>query len=920
MPIPDGHYHHIRWRRLPDAAVRRSGPPSMARPPLRRDVAEHGRVLHQQVQEAFQTNEAGRRISGVDPATLLVLELAFLEISGREHLERLGVQLIEEQQRKESVSPPYYALLLRFETPDHLESFVERVDQDSMGILSIERQRASGGSIDPIRLEVCFAERDAAIQFMSNEQQAQNLRYGITSQKPSKKSFRTLHNLLVQFEDREANSRFQDELRSYQASRLERDRLTANQRRELFDSMIGARSLGPNDRRGIRLQTQELTDADGLYYFDVDLWHPGRALVARAIGQFREVVERAGGRVTDPPTSVADTLLLARVQGTNQTLEALLNYDRVALVDLPPQGLVPEFSIFDPIELPSDVPVLPDDGPLACVVDSGIVAGHPLLSGVVVDERDFDSGENTPVDKVGHGTHMAGIVVYGDIVDCLRRNSWLPRVRLLSAKVMRRLENDQVGFGDEKRVETQVREAITAFVREYSCRVFNISFGHQFRQYRGGRQLPWAQMLDELARELDIVIVVSSGNVGSPAIPVASTSASFQEAVREQLLTDEHALIDPATAALSLTVGSVARGETSFQATTKPAHRPPLVGSPAGCPSPFTRSGTLSESGMGVSRGIKPELTAFGGNSSLIAGTNWRKQDPLLGEPSLRFDYQGTRLLSVACGTSVSAAHVTHCCAVIADELRRANPRGTPPSANLIRCLAVHSARVSEQAARWMGEGYTEAEAEKRILRTIGFGQPDINRAAFSTEQRTTLIAEDEIPLDHFHLYEIELPDEFVTRSGRRSVRVTLAYDPPIRGTRKDYLANTMWFQIYRGLTADEIRNAMSLARGVGTQPRISQSNVVNARPPYTSLEWSTVQCAVYKSQSRRPFNYRPDPNGSVIWHLLVGCNSRFAGNETGNQRYAIAVSLEHSDAQIRLYQTVRQRVEQRIRIYWPHS
>lgn len=916
MPIPDGHYHHIRWQRLPDTPVIRSRSPGNLRPPLRLDVAEHGNVLDRQVQEAIQDNEEQRRFSGVDPATLLVLELAFLEISGRDLLERLGIDIVDEQQQKEPVSP-YYALSIRFETLDHLGSFIEQVDRSSMDILFIQRQRTSGGSVDPNRLEVCFAERDAAVQFMSTEHQAQ-FRF-MTERGPSRKSSRTLHKLLVQFKDQEAMSRFKEELSSYKASGSERRSLTANQRRELFDSMTGVKNLGPSDRRGSRLGSHELTNADGYHYFDVDLWHPGRNLIAQAIRQFREVVQGAGGRVTDSPTSVADTLLLARVHGTIQTLEALLHYDRVALVDLPPQEPIPEFSIFDPIELPLDAPVLPDDGPLACVVDSGVVAGHPLLSGLVVDERDFDSGESTPVDKVGHGTHIAGIVVYGDTVDCLRRSSWVPRVRLLSAKVMRRLDNDQVGFGDEKRVETQVREAITAFAGEYSfCRVFNISFGHQFRQYRGGRQLPWAQLLDELARKLNIVIVVSIGNVASPDVPKARTSASFRVAVRERLLTDEHALIDPATAALALTVGSIARMETPSQTTFAPEHRPPLVGSPAGCPSPFTRTGTLRKSGMGVSRGIKPELTTFGGNYSLFPGMNWTKQDPALGEPSLRFDYQGTRLLSVKCGTSVSAAHVTHCCAVIADELRRAHPRGVPVSANLIRCLAVHSARAGECATRWMGDGHRGAEAEKRILKTIGFGQPDIIRAAFSTEQRATLIAEDEIELDRLHLYEIEIPNEFVSGSGRRLVRVTLAYDPPTRGTRKDYLANTMWFRIYRGLNADGIRNAVSRGRA-GSEPTIPRSCVVRARPPYTSLEWSTVQCAVFEGQSHRPFSHRTDPSAPVIWHLLVGCNSRFASNEPRDQRYAIAVSLEHSNAGIRLYQVVRQRVEQRIRIYRPY-
>ena len=55
----------------------------------------------------------------------------------------------------------------------------------------------------------------------------------------------------------------------------------------------------------------------------------------------------------------------------------------------------------DPIQIP-------DDGPLACVVDSGIVSGHPLLRDLVVDEEDFDSGEDTPVDREGQRNRGRG--------------------------------------------------------------------------------------------------------------------------------------------------------------------------------------------------------------------------------------------------------------------------------------------------------------------------------------------------------------------------------------------------------------------------------------------------------------------------------------------------------------------------------
>ncbi|MGO8659129.1 hypothetical protein ACC771_26740, partial [Rhizobium ruizarguesonis] len=47
---------------------------------------------------------------------------------------------------------------------------------------------------------------------------------------------------------------------------------------------------------------------------------------------------------------------------------------------------------------------------------------------------------------------------------------------------------------------------------DYGCRIFVIALGDTKRPYDGGNVGTWAATLDELARELDVVIVVSSGN------------------------------------------------------------------------------------------------------------------------------------------------------------------------------------------------------------------------------------------------------------------------------------------------------------------------------------------------------------------------------------------------------------------------
>jgi hypothetical protein len=192
---------------------------------------------------------------------------------------------------------------------------------------------------------------------------------------------------------------------------------------------------------------------------------------------------------------------------------------------------------------------------------------------------------------------------------------------------------------------------------------------------------------------------------------------------------------------------------------------------------------------------------------------------------------------------------------------------------------------------------------------------PDLQRAMVSTDSRPVLIAEDEIVEDSFHLYALEIPQEFIDRPGRRQIAVSLAYDPPVRGKRKEYLSRTMWFKVYRGLPEDTIRAAMARAEGSGESPDLPNGNVVGFDLPQTQLEWSTLQSASFVAQRGVALDYRVNGSGPALWHVLVGCKLRFPVEPVTSQRYALAVSLSHADATVRVYQTLRQRITQRIRV-----
>lgn len=308
---------------------------------------------------------------------------------------------------------------------------------------------------------------------------------------------------------------------------------------------------------------------------------------------------------------------------------------------------------------------------------------------------------------------------------------------------------------------------------------------------------------------------------------------------------------------------------------------------------------------------------AYGGNLKLEFNS-WNDRDPKLGVASLNCDYQRNGLLLRSMpGTSFAAPYITHVCARLEAHLRRSFT-GSPVSANLIRALVVHSASHPDETVTWLQNGQFNAEGMQKVLRASGYGVPDITTAMYSSDNRVTLITQEEIEDDHFHLYELELPDLFVSATGQRTFKVSLAYDPPVKGTRKEYLARTMWFEVFRGLTSEQIVAVRSNVNVDGGMPATLRDNsVLGLNIAKTSLQWSTVQSGSRTSSDRRTFGHKPDPNGPAKLHILVGSQRRFDEGSDNKQRYAVVVvvTLSHSDEDINLHQSIRQQVRQRVRV-----
>lgn len=686
---------------------------------------------------------------------------------------------------------------------------------------------------------------------------------------------------------REFSRRVAEYRRGPQMNRGNKKRAKNPPHAALISNILEIARLQASDRIGPHLRQSGVSRIESLldgqeYLFDLELWHTGIDGECRErLDQVVALVQANGGRVTD--TYVGSSLVLARIRVTGQVARLLLVLDSVSQLDYPPRiALTAGLQVRAQAQEFGEIQPPPEGSPGVCVIDSGVTPGHPILAPALGEHTAVPGTLGDGVDGHGHGTMVAGLALYGNVQGCIQRRAFAPLLTLYSARVL----NADNRFDDERLIISQMAESIEYFRTTYGCRVFNVSLGDDRFPYNGGKVSPWASILDYLARDNDVVIVVSAGNYSHDPEPPLGPDDHLA-GYPGYLISPPAKIIEPATGCNVVTVGSVAESASLPEGAERDVRLRPIAG--VGEPSPFTRSGP------GIGGAIKPDVVEYGGNR-LFDGTLRRtRNDVESAVLSLNREYI-QRLFTADTGTSFAAAKVSN----LAASLLREFPNAT---ANLVRALIAASAEIPAASKARLAPLGGEA-----VSAVCGNGVPNLDRARSSGKNRVVLLAESTIGLDRFHVYEVPIPDEFCSTDGVRTLSVSLAYDPPVRHSRLDYLGFRMSYRLIRGKTLDQVVNAFKkLRKGEGKVDGLRQPYDCVLTPTPTRREGGTLQKASFV-MTQRPRDY------GNTYYLVVRCLNEWAREDLPPQHYAVVGTVQHS-AEIDLYAQIQTRVRERGRV-----
>ena len=702
----------------------------------------------------------------------------------------------------------------------------------------------------------------------------------------------------VVFSDDEDLGRFRQKLETYGSD--------AGYEYGFFHAIESFDAIPVEKKIGKKLSEQPLTGTAD--FIDIELWKiddPQRNI--HFIQQLKDAYsDLSQFRITDQLATKSFVLL--RVKITKTVFDEIIQLKEIARADRP---AVVQFNPFEMMR--PDVDGIEFDAPGenatgVLVIDSGIVANHPMLEKCVGGEDNFQSGETETQDTVGHGTGVAGCAVYGNIEDSLKGKKFTPSNWLFSAKVMyaeRDLNGDIVNaiYDPDKLIEHQLKDAVERFLSnsEYHIKVVSISLGNSKEIWHKhySRQLPLAALIDELAFTYPhVVFVVSAGNQ-SPLNIHDSIGDILDDYPRYLIENEDFRIINPASSALALSIGSIA-GEVRTEQERLPYGKDQIKVQIAQVnqPSPFTRTG------LGINGMIKPELVEYGGNL-ILSESHGRIVEDKGGKLALLNNRVTDNIIRFDIGTSFAASKVAHLAGKIANSF-------PGKSANFIKNMLLVGADYPFAPTKDFYRTADKKKAEKTHLSVCGYGLSSYERALYSFDNRAVLWDEGKIRLNQIKVYSLELPEIFFNEAGKKKITITLTFTPETRATRGDsYLGNHMELHLFHSMNPQvliEKYGVISKDTEQAGVPDDLKQYEIDLFPGANTRKAGCHQKA-WKLYQKQP-NKRPE---SPISLVLLNFN-KWITDDRREQDYCVSVTFEHQ-REIELYGAIRTSIQTRTRV-----
>ncbi|APW64308.1 S8 family peptidase [Paludisphaera borealis] len=481
---------------------------------------------------------------------------------------------------------------------------------------------------------------------------------------------------------------------------------------------------------------------------------------------FREEAESLGIRVSNQQVRFPDYVVvlayasLATFSDFPGLLRYLGEFRRASIVPTEYMELTPAGQTEFILAMLERTTFADSSAPAVCLLDRGVNRGHPLLEHALVEEHNLAWDDDwDAADRHGHGTGMAGLILYGSALNRLLVSDHRINLKhgLEAVKIL-----PDAGANDPPDYGPITVGSIAKMEIEAPDRLRVICMAITAGDKEQWAPTLWSAALDQMCSgatdDVRRLMLVSAGNYEHDIIlseyPQANHSASVQ---------------DPSQAWNVVTVGAYT--DRAMITSNDFAGYNPIAKRGSLCPSSTTSCGWTKREWP-----LKPDIVMEGGNYAHDpSGQVWDVEDLALLTTTISPD---GALLTTTRDTSAATALAARYAAILQAEY----PTLWPES---VRGLLIHSARWTER----MLEEFPHPRRQDR-LRCYGYGVPNLSIARQCASRRATMIIQDSLQpfcwdegknatkTNQMHVHNLPWPIEALQDLGDTPLRmrVTLSY------------------------------------------------------------------------------------------------------------------------------------------------
>lgn len=437
---------------------------------------------------------------------------------------------------------------------------------------------------------------------------------------------------------------------------------------------------------------------------------------------------------------------------------------------------------------------IPNNIPTVGVIDTGFFPVEPLRNAIANFHYDLTSTAHL-IDDTGHGTAVGSLIILGEEFLRETKTEYEAKAKIAVIKAM---QNDVDGLS-----VIGVVGAIRHAHERHGVRLFNLSLNDPLPKGYNRHISDYAYALDMLSHELDIMIVISVGNISDQRLkelieeePHAAhqyPQIFYSLDDRSEIHSCESTNIsEPSESMNNLSVGAIAGNlEDGQTSDITPGEELPAY---------YTRKfhydyeqqihGSDFQRNQRNKHLNKPDVVFDGGDL-------FRRE---AGIEIIRtpIEQEGRRYFGRSAGTSLATPLVaSHMASIM-----RAYPTLRMQT---IKALIINNAESPCGKNPHLFRGFPI-----NLLRKLtGFGKPETVRLTGTTNNSVTFVIEDEIDLEDFKTITLALPEFLNGTKNKLTFKTTLCHSfRPVKDNHLAYLPLQITFGVFKWMEAAQMSQA----------------------------------------------------------------------------------------------------------------